>query len=349
MTTSFHWNPVNHYFSGQGQVLFALRDANGNALGFTPVGNCSSLKISPAVTVLDHKESYSGQRAIDKRLNTETKPTVTANIQNWIANNLSRALRGDYVPIAAGSVTAEQVPAWPGLVSSLAHIQPSSIVVTTGVPATLTEYSTPTAAYDYQVNYDAGSVTFNNPGATGVAAVNLPGNVSAVTIGATTVFTCAAGAQPPIGTQVLFGGFTGTNASALNGISAIVTASSSGSFTVAIVTTGDTITVPSAGAFATWAGMPAVATLNAAYSYTAQYLTNSLTQPITEVWLRFEGLNTAESNQPVVVDVFRFSTDPLKELDLISDTFSEFALEGIALADATKPVGSQFFTIKALH
>lgn len=84
------------------------------------------------------------------------------------------------------------------------------------------------------------------------------------------------------------------------------------------------------------------------YAYEEQYLVSSLTRPITDNWLRFEGLNTIEENSPVIVDVFRFSNDPLKELALLSDTFGQFVIEGSVLKDDTRLSGSNYFSIKKL-
>ena len=84
------------------------------------------------------------------------------------------------------------------------------------------------------------------------------------------------------------------------------------------------------------------------YTYGEQYLVSAMTRPITDNWLRFEGLNTIESNSPVIVDVFRFSNDPLKELALLSDTFGQFVIEGAVLKDDTRLVGSNYFSIKKL-
>ena len=84
------------------------------------------------------------------------------------------------------------------------------------------------------------------------------------------------------------------------------------------------------------------------YQYAEQYLVGAMTRPITDNWLRFEGLNTIESNSPVVVDVFRFSNDPLKELALLSDTFGQFVIEGSVLKDDTRLAGSNYFSIKKL-
>lgn len=84
------------------------------------------------------------------------------------------------------------------------------------------------------------------------------------------------------------------------------------------------------------------------YDYEEQYLVSALTRPITDNWLRFEGLNTVEENSPVIVDVFRFSNDPLKELALLSDTFGQFVIEGSVLKDDTRLSGSNYFSIKKL-
>ena len=88
--------------------------------------------------------------------------------------------------------------------------------------------------------------------------------------------------------------------------------------------------------------------LTVSYSYGEQYLVSALTRPITDNWLRFEGLNTIESNSPVIVDVFRFSNDPLRELALLSDTFGQFVIEGSVLKDDTRLAGSNYFSIKKL-
>jgi hypothetical protein len=88
--------------------------------------------------------------------------------------------------------------------------------------------------------------------------------------------------------------------------------------------------------------------LKISYNFGEQYLVSALTRPITDNWLRFEGLNTIEENSPVIVDVFRFSNDPLKELALLSDTFGQFVIEGSVLKDDTRLSGSNYFSIKKL-
>lgn len=90
--------------------------------------------------------------------------------------------------------------------------------------------------------------------------------------------------------------------------------------------------------------------LTVAYSYEAQEEVHGLTQPMQTIWLRFEGLNTADTNKPVVLDVFKFSTDPLKELDLIGDKVNAFQLAGSILADLTQGSGvSRYWKMKMLQ
>lgn len=248
------WDVSNSYYSGQGIVMLAKRDVNGNPMGFTPIGNVSDLKISVSVSTIEHKESQTGQRAIDLRLTTETKSALSMTVENFIAANLADALRGTDTLVAAGAATAETITCYLGKIVSLKHIQVSAVVVKNGA-ATLV------AGTDYTVNTEAGSIKF----------------------------------APTIGT----------------------------------VADGDELTV--------------------AYSFAQQQQIDALTEGAKELYMRFEGLNTAEGNVPVVVEVFKFLTDPLKELSLISDTIQQFTLEGSVLADSTKTVGSKFFRVTKLN
>lgn len=88
--------------------------------------------------------------------------------------------------------------------------------------------------------------------------------------------------------------------------------------------------------------------LTATYNYAVQELVNSLTSPLNDSWLRFEGLNTIEDNAPVIIDIFRFSNDPLKELAMISDTIGQMTLEGSVLKDDFRLTGSKYFSIKKI-
>lgn len=78
------------------------------------------------------------------------------------------------------------------------------------------------------------------------------------------------------------------------------------------------------------------------YSYGGVDVVAFFTQPIQEVSLRFEGVNTADGNKKVLVEIYRVALDPTKELGLITDDLGKFTLEGSALVDETKPADLVF-------
>ncbi len=65
-----------------------------------------------------------------------------------------------------------------------------------------------------------------------------------------------------------------------------------------------------------------------------------------ERYARFEGLNTADANKPVVVSLYRLSVAPLAELSLISDEVTQMVSESKLLADSFQLTGSQYFNIR---
>jgi hypothetical protein len=85
------------------------------------------------------------------------------------------------------------------------------------------------------------------------------------------------------------------------------------------------------------------AVLTVAYTYSAQTKVSGFTGAQPEFQLRFEGLNTADGNKPVVVTIPRFTPDPLKSLDLIDDKFQTFEMSGAALMNSAT---SEFCTIQ---
>jgi hypothetical protein len=75
----------------------------------------------------------------------------------------------------------------------------------------------------------------------------------------------------------------------------------------------------------------------ASYAFGAITEIGIFTQPLPERFLRLEGLNTAQGNAKVLVELYRVAFDPLKEISFISDEYNKFEMEGSLLADATKP------------
>jgi hypothetical protein len=86
--------------------------------------------------------------------------------------------------------------------------------------------------------------------------------------------------------------------------------------------------------------------IQVSYSYGDQDVIEALTQGAEEYELVFDGLNEAESNLPVVIDVWRFKPGIIAELALFGDEFGENTIEAALLADTTKPVGkSQYYRV----
>jgi len=87
-------------------------------------------------------------------------------------------------------------------------------------------------------------------------------------------------------------------------------------------------------------GGPYVEPFTVDYAYGASSSTAMFTQALPERWVRFEGLNTADGNREVVIDLYRVAINPAKELSVITEELLKFELSGQVLADLTKPIGS---------
>jgi hypothetical protein len=73
------------------------------------------------------------------------------------------------------------------------------------------------------------------------------------------------------------------------------------------------------------------------YAYGSAKRTAMFKSAQPEVWLRFDGINTADGNKPVIIDLYRVAIQPTKDLSLISEDLQKFELSGRVLADLTKP------------
>ena len=72
------------------------------------------------------------------------------------------------------------------------------------------------------------------------------------------------------------------------------------------------------------------------YSYDGHINVGMFTAAPPELWVRFEGLNTADSNKPVLIELYKVLFDPLGNLGLISDELARIDLSGSVLYDPTK-------------
>jgi hypothetical protein len=231
------------YFSGQGRVYIANRDASGNPLAMRWLGNVPELRVSLKIDTIEHKESYSGQRLTDLQLIRGKDGEFNATVEDFSVQNLELTLYGQTTNVAAGTVTAETLPtgATAGDIYLLANQFVSSVVVkdSNATPATLT------AGTHYKVHAEQGAIEFLNVG---------------------------------------------------------------------------TFTQP----------------FKVDYSYGAAKRVAMFKSGQPEVWLRFDGLNTADNNARVIVDLYRVQLSPAQDFALVGDDVQKFALSGRVLADVTK-------------
>lgn len=76
----------------------------------------------------------------------------------------------------------------------------------------------------------------------------------------------------------------------------------------------------------------------ASYSYSAHSAIGMLTQGQQKYRLKFEGVNLAESNAPVIVDIYKLAPDLVQELALITsgNDVAGMAITGAALLDTSR-------------
>ncbi len=83
--------------------------------------------------------------------------------------------------------------------------------------------------------------------------------------------------------------------------------------------------------------------LKVSYSYAAAESTPMLTLAAQGYTLLFTGVNTAEGNAPVVVELYNVVFDPASNIDLITDNVTPFELKGSMLIDSSKAANDATF------
>lgn len=110
-----------YYYSGQGEFLLADRTPAGKPKGFEYVGNVPSMQIDIEITKFEHKESRSGQRAVDVSLVQEKRGSFTMTVEALSPANLAVGLWGQHAMVAGGAAVGESVVAYAGKRVTLAH------------------------------------------------------------------------------------------------------------------------------------------------------------------------------------------------------------------------------------
>jgi hypothetical protein len=84
------------------------------------------------------------------------------------------------------------------------------------------------------------------------------------------------------------------------------------------------------------------ATCLCTYTFGTHKKVTGFTDTRKNYYLRFAGLNTVDSDRPVVVDVFKVTFDPMTELALINTELSNMAVDGNMLYSNANYDGNYF-------
>lgn len=125
------------YLYGQGRVYYAPI-TNGVLGKWRWLLDVSEFTFSPEMEKLEHKESYSGQKATARSFIVGKTLNYSMTLHNINAGNLALALGGSNTFTEAGTVTGEVLPeVEPGDIIRLANMGVSNVVLTDASSAAL--------------------------------------------------------------------------------------------------------------------------------------------------------------------------------------------------------------------
>lgn len=155
MATSVRPTPTSYYYSGQGRLGIGDRNVTtGKLSGLVFVGNVTSLSIDIATTKFEHKESMTGNRAIDLTIIQEKNATFSFTSESLILSLLADGLYGEQAGVTGATVAAEVHFAEPGKAFSLDH---PNVTALTSI-ATVSDTTPLVEDTDYNVDMGFGTI-----------------------------------------------------------------------------------------------------------------------------------------------------------------------------------------------
>lgn len=307
---------ATYYFSGQGSFYVAERDSAGLPRNFVDLCNVSAMEISIDITKFEHKESKTGQRAIDLTIIQEKNGTFTMTMENVNTFNLALVMFGTKAVVAGAAVVGELVPIFTdGGRYVLDHMNLDSTVSPT---ITVTE-AVAASVWTMATGYVLGdTVTETVP--------QTPPRFWKVTTAGTSD-TSEPTWSSTVGATVADGG------SLVWTDQGVVTP---------IEDTDIAFDYPHGSITMTIGSLGGGNTVDLDYTHLGYSRVDALTDTSRVRWLRFEGLNTVD-DEPVVVDIYKASLDPLSGYGLINEEVAQMEVTGNVLLDDLRSVGDQFF------
>ena len=146
--------PESYYYSGQGRLGIGERNATtGELYNLIFVGNVTSLTMDIAVQKFEHKESMSGQRAIDLTIIQEKNATFKFTAESLKLDMLATGLYGSKGSVVGAAPVGEVHMARRGYSIPLLHPNVSTVVI-----ATVSGSVPLVEGVDYQVDEGFGTI-----------------------------------------------------------------------------------------------------------------------------------------------------------------------------------------------
>jgi hypothetical protein len=96
-------------------------------------------------------------------------------------------------------------------------------------------------------------------------------------------------------------------------------------------------------------GGPFVGPLKLSYTPGISTELGMFTTPQADLFMRFVGMNMADSGRIVTCDLYKVSVNPTKELSFITDELAQLQIEGAAIMDPTKPANALLGQFGAIY
>lgn len=328
-------------YRGQGIVYIADRDDAGRPTGFIDLGNCPALSLSPTIERIEHQESRTGRNFKDAYIERMTQVPGTMTLESTAKENLIRYFYGTSTAVAGATITNEVVNGYKGKEMPLEQINITTFTSLTSADGLTTYTKDPgTDPNVYISSFDATTDTFT-ANAHGLA------NNTRVWISAGTLPT---GFTASTNYYVISTAANTFQLSATQG-GAAVNATGAGSGILVTVQYDYKVELGT-GVIQFYPGAVFTegASLRANYTAGSSEITYAFTSRNRDVVLLFNGLNTAENDNPVRVKVFKARLDPVQQWSLINEEFNQFEIGFECLYDDLQPeFTKRFFTEEQLQ
>ena len=154
MVTTYRPTPDSYYYSGQGRLGIGDRNSTtGELKNVIFVGNVTSLTIDVEVTKFEHKESMTGNRAIDLTIIQEKNATFKFTSESLTLDLLALGLYGSKSTVTGAAVVNEVHLARRGYAIPLLFPDISAVSIETVSGATPLVIDV-----DYKVDYEFGLI-----------------------------------------------------------------------------------------------------------------------------------------------------------------------------------------------